>query len=150
MKKLLVITPLILILLSCNKEKRYSTKLLKGEAWRVVSVTIDGQISQFGGQWKIIEDQDIYEAPPTAAWLSNNEDAVFEWQFQEKGDKFQLNYLQLCEESTGSDLDSLDYFVYGITGNYDVKRHKKKEMEFRSSATIEHFGKEVVIKIKKQ
>ncbi len=44
-------------------------------------------------------------------------------------------------------MDSLDYFTYALTGSYEVERHKKKEMAFKSSETIGFGGKTVEIRL---
>ncbi len=143
-----IIVLLVVLLHACNKEKRYSNKLLKGEQWAVSSIKIDGQESAVAGKWHISGD-DIYDSVPSVHWEGNGTlgSSIFQWQFQEKGKKFQLNYYQTCEECDGVLMDSLDYFTYAITGNYDVERHKKDEMIFVSTETIGFAGKKVEIKI---
>ncbi len=141
---------LIAVLISCNKEKRYSNKLFKGENWKVKSIKIDGAESQIKGNWLIMGD-DIYDTVPSVKWQGNAGfgESLFQWQFQDKGDKFQLNYFQLCEECDGTELDSLDVFNYAITGTYDVDRHRNKKMTFTSNKTIGFGSKKVEIEIEK-
>lgn len=141
---LLIIT--LVFLFACNKEKHYSNKLIKGQRWNVVDISVDGSGLGYFGSWKIISDGSIYDVVPRVDWLFENGNTVFEWQFQEKGKRFQLNYQQLCEECNGEDLSSLDSICYNLTGNYEVIRHGNK-MEFTSSETIGYTGKNVRISI---
>lgn len=133
---LIVSIALVLTLNSCNKEKCYSRKLMKGEVWSIQYVKINGTETDFYGQWRIQSDVDIYNSVPTLEWNQDNLDAFFEWQFQDKGKSMQLNYNQLCSESEGSLLDTLDYIGYAITGLYEVERHGRNKMEFKSNATL--------------
>jgi hypothetical protein len=48
MKKLIYLLPL-LALFACNKEKRFSKRLMKKETWEVQSIKVDGTTSQFKG-----------------------------------------------------------------------------------------------------
>ena len=108
---------LLFVVISCNKEKRYSTKLQKGETWQVIEVSVDGTNTQLFGQWKVTSDTDISEQVPELTWTTPNiGNAQFQWQFQDKGKAFQLNYKLLCEECEGSLLDSLDYIANDLTG----------------------------------
>jgi hypothetical protein len=148
--KYLVLISVAVFLFFCNKEKRYSKKLMKGEVWVVTGIQADGKSLDFYGTWHILSEQDIYDSVPQALWKNGNEEAVFEWQFQSKGKKFQLNYVQLCEECEGTAMDELNYSVYDLTGNYEVEKHAAKKMKFISSSTIGYPGKEVVISISRQ
>ena len=107
MNRILFFTAILLIIgTACNKEKRFSNKLMKGETWEVRNITVDGNSLGINGQWQITTDVDIYDSVPRLQWIFNNEDAVCEWQFQDKGKSFQLNYYHLCEECFGADLDN--------------------------------------------
>lgn len=138
-----------IFLSSCNKEKRNSTKLMKGEKWEVKMVSIEGENTQLFGNWNITSDVDIYDSVPRTEWQFAGQDAVFEWQFNDKGKSFYLQYFQLCEECYGDQLDGLDYQAYALTGKYDVKRHGKNKMQFTSSSTIGYPGKTVEIHIQR-
>lgn len=140
----------IALLLSCNKEKRYSSKLQKGEVWRVRTVNVDGLGKPFFGTWKITSDVAIYDAVPKLTWEHDSLDAVMEWQFQDKGKNIQLNYYQLCEECDATYLDTLDYLSYAITGKYKVERHGRNKMRFTSTNTLGYSGKEVMISIERK
>lgn len=146
----LIVSCLSLVLVACNKEKRYSKKLMKGEQWEVRNVTVDGNSLAFFGQWNITSDVDIYDSVPRLEWLYKSEDAICEWQFQDKGKSFFLNYYQLCEECYGTDMDSLDYVAYHLSGEYSVERHGKNRMEFESTTTNAFPGKTVVISIERK
>ena len=138
-------------LIGCNKIENYSTKLQRDSYWEVKSITINGEESGHKGQWHV-SDGDIYSEVQIIEWQSvDNQfgDAIFEWQFQDKGKAYQLNYVQLCEECNSPYLDSLDEFAYSITGKYEVVKHKRNKMEFASSNTIGYNGKPVVINIER-
>ncbi|MDD2982015.1 MAG: hypothetical protein PHQ74_01380 [Crocinitomicaceae bacterium] len=148
--KYFAILSIFFMLFSCNKEKRYSKKLMKGEVWIVTGVQVEDSSLSIYGTWKILSDVDIYDSVPKALWKNGTEDALFEWQFQNKGKSFQMNYMQLCEECEGPDLDNLDYVVYDLTGSYTVKKHASKKMKFVSFSTIGYPGKAVEISITKK
>ncbi len=146
--------PLIFLLISvavvaCNKEERFSNKLMKGQTWNVIGITVNDETITPKGQWFITSDVDIYDSVPSAQWIEGNgEDiAIFEWQFQEKGDIFQLSYVQQKDEVDGIFLDTLDYFAYYLSGKYNVEAHKKDQMVFTSQETIQYAGKTVRIEI---
>lgn len=150
MKNKFAILFLLFIAVSCNKEQRFSNRLQKGEQWSVESITVNGTATPGNlGKWNIETDVNIAEKVPTLSWVRGNESSLCEWQFQEKGKKFQLNYYQLCEECDGNLVDSLDYDVYNLTGNYTVERKSRKRMEFSSNATIGYPNQTVVIEISK-
>jgi hypothetical protein len=141
----------LFIFTSCDKVKRSSKFLMKGETWNVQSVKIDGTEIATKGSWTISQGVDIYKGVPEAMWKTDNTNsAVFEWQFHEKANKFQLNYKQICEECDGEMLDEMDYLTYDLTGSYSVEKHKRKKMIFKCSSTIGYDDKEVVIAIERQ
>ena len=147
MKKLTLISSLLFLLISCNKEKHFSTKFMKGDIWTVESISIDGIENDIKGSWVVTQDVNIYDSVPQINWRKGSYDAVFQWQFQEKGKKFYINYQQQCAECNGSDLDTLDYLTFNLTGSYDVVKHKRKEMIFTSSSLAAYPGKEVEIQL---
>ena len=147
MKKILILAMLIGVVMACNKEKRFSKRLIKGEHWKVESVMVDGSNLALSGEWTVKGD-DIYKEVPRIEWVMNSSDpTMIEWQFQEKGDVYQFNYVQLCEECDGTLLEELDYAVYNLTGKYKVEKHKRKALTFTSEETIGYKGKKVEIKI---
>lgn len=137
----------VILIVSCNKEKPFSRKLMKGDIWTVESVVIDGVENDMKGSWVVTQDVSIYDSVPQVTWNTGINDAVFQWQFQEKGKKFYINYQQQCAECNGSDLDTLDYLTFNLTGSYDVVKHKRKEMIFSSSSLSAYPGKEVEIQL---
>lgn len=137
----------VILIVSCNKEKHFSTKLMKGDIWAIESITIDGVENGVKGSWVVTQDVNIYDSVPQINWRKESYDAVFQWQFQEKGKKFYINYQQQCAECNGSDLDNLDYLTFNLTGSYDVVKHKRKEMVFKSTSLAAYPGKEVEIQI---
>lgn len=145
MKAKLILNTLIVLALavattSCNKEKRFSKRLQKGEVWQVQHIKVNSQEIAFKGEWYIQSGVNIYDSVPTLEWRLDNMDAFFEWQFQDKGKSFQLNYNQLCSEAEGSALDTLDYVGYNLTGNYSVERKSRNEMEFVSNGSLGYDG----------
>jgi hypothetical protein len=141
----------MLLFVSCNKEKRASKLLMKGEVWNVKSVSVDGTEIATKGTWTVSQDVDIYAGVPEAIWkLDNTNSAIFEWQFHEKANKFQLTYKQIYEECDGEMLDEMDYLTYDLTGSYAVEKRRKKRMIFKCSETIGYSNKEVVITIEKK
>lgn len=138
---------MLLFFTACNKEKPFSRKLMKGETWVLDALIIDGVESDYHGVWNVTQDVNIYDSVPQITWNTGINDAVFQWQFQEKGKKFYINYQQQCAECNGSDLDTLDYLTFNLTGSYDVVKHKRKEMIFTSSSLAAYPGKEVEIQL---
>jgi len=135
--------------ISCNKEKRYSTRLMRGD-WEVKEVSIAGTNQQLYGEWYVTEDVNIYDSVPGVEWVANSCDAQFEWQFQNKGKKFQMNYRQLCSECDGTDLDTLDHIVHDLSGTYDVVKHGRNRMIIESTQTLGHSGEKVSIEIQRK
>lgn len=144
MKKIIQITLILLVAFSCNKEKRYSKKLIKGEDWKVESIIADGNLINSNTTWSVQGD-DIYESVSQVSW--GNGATTFEWQFQDKGKTWVLNNLCNCNKAEGSTLTSFDYLADDLAGKYEVITHKRKEMFFRSSETKKYSGKMVEIRI---
>ncbi|MFK8038829.1 MAG: hypothetical protein AB8B74_11100 [Crocinitomicaceae bacterium] len=122
---------------------------MKGQTWTVTSITVNDEAIATKGQWLITSDVDIYDSVPSTKWINGSEDAIFEWQFQDKGKVFELSYVQQKDEVDGNFLDTLDYFAYYLTGKYDVEVHNKDQMVFTSEETIQYNGKMVRIEIEK-
>jgi hypothetical protein len=146
----LILMLLGLTILSCNKEKSYSKKLMKGEVWAIQNLTIGGTESEIIGDWEVIQDVSIYDTVPTIQWRLSDYDALFDWQFQDKGKVFQLNYHILCEEIAEDELDTLDFMVFDLSGKYDVEQHRRTKMTFRSEATQSFAGQMVEIAIERK
>ncbi|MGB0932832.1 MAG: hypothetical protein ACPGU5_01025 [Lishizhenia sp.] len=157
MKQIIFISiVLTAFLISCNKEKRFSKRLEKGETWIVKELTVNGEAQNILGEWLVAENTDIvkptdiYEEVPQLTWQAQDTlDAVLEWQFQDKGKTFVLNYFVTCDNCDGEDLDALDYFAFDISGKYDVEQHKRKEMKFISKA-LPNSTQEIEIKIERK
>lgn len=144
--------PLLFLMsvLSCNKEKRFSNRLMKGENWLVKEVKIDGQLSQINGNWKIVSDVNIYDSVPSAYWTNGNFDADFVWQFQQKGKELILQYTPTCLECQNDELDTLDFFVDALSGKYSVEKHGRNKMIFTSNSTKKWNGLEVKISLERK
>jgi len=145
--KSLMITCITILFLSCQKDKLYSKRLMKGETWTVQSITINDTLSSISGSWEITQDVNIFDSVPQALWKNNNDDALFQWQFHEKAKKFYINYQLLCAECEPNTIDTLDNFNYALSGQYDVLQRTKKQMKFESSTTQGFSGKKVEIVI---
>jgi hypothetical protein len=143
MKAILLIL-LVTILFSCNKEKRFSKRLIEPSTWKVTVVDIGNEQANVFGNWNI-PNVNIYNTVPWVTWTDNGKDARFQWQFQDKGKTFELNYTCLCDENDGAELDTLDYICYNISGKYKVLKKGKHNMEFSCSNTRAYSGKEVKI-----
>jgi uncharacterized lipoprotein NlpE involved in copper resistance len=76
--KYFIILSIFFMLFSCNKEKRYSKKLMKGEVWTVTGVQVEDSSLSIYGTWEILSDVDIYDSVPKALWKNGNEDALLE------------------------------------------------------------------------
>jgi len=141
-----VLMLVLVFAVSCNKEKRFSKKLIKGETWKVESVMVDGAYIQGGSSTWNVSGDDIYETVSEVNWvLSGNNKTTFQWQFHNKGKNWILNNLCDCEEADGSLVDEADYLANDLAGTYEVIKHKRKEMLFRSSETRTYTGKVVEI-----
>lgn len=149
MKYIISILVAFSLLLSCNKEKRYSSKLMKGETWKVTGVYVDEEYYGFGGTWEITSDVDIYDSIPGALWSANGQSTTFQWQFQDKGKSFVISYKDpTCVNCTEAP-EELDFQCYFLSGKYNVERHKKKTMKFTSTETVGFPAKSVRIEIEK-
>lgn len=149
--KILVSISLLLFFVSCNKEKRFSKKLLKGETWEVTTISINGSVLNTNPHTWYVEGDDIYENVPLIRWFAyNGPETYFEWQFQDKGKSWVLNFFLDSTKCEGTSINDVDYLANAISGKYEVVQHKRKEMHFRSSETRNYAGQEVEIKIIKK
>ena len=155
--KYLIAFSFLITLFSCNKDKFYSKRLMKGETWTVQSIKINDTLSNISGSWKITQGVNIYDSVPQAVWKQRdynsnavNFDAVFQWQFHEKAKKFYINYQVLCEECEPNTLDTLDNFCNAISGQYDVSQRSRTKMIFNSATTKGFNNQKVEIVIEKK
>ena len=144
---LIILLSSIILLASCNKEKRYSKRWQQKEdmsgAWQVSELTVD-DVSDTIIPALVINDCDIYEDTCTGVWKSGEQEqfADFVWQFQNKGKEFVLlrqNGVDSCNFIT----DISEIQCYNYSGTYQVIKAKKKEMIFESNATVGYAGKQV-------
>ncbi len=151
MKNTLIL--LVIIALSgCNKEKRYSQRLMNGEVFKVNGLYVDGiKIYPIYSEISFIKT-DIYKEVSTATWSHKGTgfSTKIEWQFSAKGKICTINYVQLCENCDGSLVTDLDYAVYALTGAYNVINDKKKSVVLESENTIGYAGKKVRIELTKK
>ncbi len=148
MKKILFITILLsLAFTSCNKEKRFSKKLMKGEQWKIVSLTVDGNYYGYYGTWLVTQDVNIYDSVPSILWSGNGQNATFQWQFQDKGKTFEIAYKDPTCVNCTTPPEELDFQAYFLSGKYDVVIHKKDRMRLVSSSTIGFPGQKVEISV---
>jgi len=149
MKKLTIVLALLLVTVtSCHKENSYSNKLMDGKSWTVKEVTVDGVSLNLTGIWSVNQGVDIEKSIPSTEWTNSNGNAIFEWQFLNKGKQFQFSYVQQANED-GEALSELDYLAYDITGEYEVICAANDLMEFSSTSTIKYSGKKVYIKVER-
>ncbi|MCE2742112.1 MAG: hypothetical protein LW701_00830 [Fluviicola sp.] len=155
MKINIIFISILTLLFSCNKVKRASKLLMKGEKWEVTSVKVDNnsitEIDNSKTTWEIEQGVDIYKAVPQLIWKKDSSNsAILEWQYQEKAKKFILNYIQQCEECDGSQIDELDSLSNLLSGTYDLEKRKRKNIIFKSSNIVGYPNQEVTIEIKKK
>jgi hypothetical protein len=150
---------ILFLLFACNKDKRYSNKFEKEKVWKVSKIAIDNNELSFRGKWIVSSETrnlltDIYTQIPSLKWeVSKTNESILQWQFNEKGTKFYLRYLNDSIESNnidGKSLDSMDFIAYTISGTYDVLEHSRKKFSFSSLVTIGHSGKLVEIVVEKE
>ena len=149
----------LFLLFACDKDKRYSNKFEKEKVWKVSKIAIDNNEMSFKGKWIVSTETrnlltDIYTQIPSLIWeVSETNESILQWQFNEKGNKFYLSYVNDSIESNnlnGQTLDSIDYFAYSVSGTYDVLERSRKTMQFESSTTKGFNGKKVEIVIEKK
>jgi hypothetical protein len=141
---------IFVLIISCNKEKRFSKKLMKGETWKIVSLTVDGDYYGSYGDWLVTQDVDIYDSVPSIQWSSNSKYTTFQWQFQDKGKTFEISYKDPTCVNCSTPPEDLDFQCYYLSGKYDVDLHKKYRMRFVSTNTIGFPGQKVEISIDKK
>ncbi|WP_159038362.1 hypothetical protein [Brumimicrobium mesophilum] len=149
MRYLLYFVVTLLLVSSCNKEKRFSKKLMKGDNWTITNLTVDDESYGYYGNWLVEQDVNIYDSIPKIQWTSNGENATFQWQFQDKGKTFEIVYKDPTCVNCTTPPEDLDFQCYFLSGKYEVIKHKKDLMEFNSLNTIGFKGKEVKIKIER-
>jgi hypothetical protein len=149
----------LFLLFSCDKDKRYSNKFEKEKVWKVSKVSFDNIEMPYKGNWIVSTETrnlltDIYTQIPSLKWeISETNESILQWQFNDKGNKFYLSYLNDSIESNninGQVLDSIDFIAYSISGTYDVLERNRKTMKFESSTTKGFNGKKVEIVIEKK
>ncbi|MFT7156284.1 MAG: hypothetical protein ACI8Q1_001289 [Parvicella sp.] len=155
MKKLnvlyLIIAALVIVS-ACNKEKRYSKRLVQKEdlsgVWLVSELSIDSQSDTVIPIW-LIYDCDIYEDTCQGLWQANSDTANFVWQFQDKGNLFILNRVN-GTDSCNFVTEISELQCYNYSGTYNVTQAKKKEMIFESETTVGYPGQKVKIVLERQ
>ncbi len=148
MKYILTLLLLTLLFSSCNKENRFSKRLMKGDVWTITNLTVNDEYYGLYGNWRV-EDVDIYDSIPSIQWEANNQTTNFQWQFQDKGKIFEIVYGDPSCVNCTTPPNALDFQCYFLSGKYDVKVHKRNKMIFESNSTIGFDGKKVVIWIER-
>lgn len=153
-KVLLMILPVVAILLSCNKTKINSDRLIDGGEWKVTELTVDGVSEAELPEWEI-KTCDIYAESCEGEW--KNEEgghAEFIWQFRNKGKSFEISRQAETGGEAGHTHNHAEEEAiaqcYAFSGVYDVDKRKKTSMSFTTNAALGHAGKQVVIKIEKK
>lgn len=140
---------LFILVASCNKDKRVSKKLKKGEKWEVKAITIDGEQLDQNGVWTVSQDVNIYDSIPSIIWSDINEMASFQWQFREKAKVFEISYQsETCENCPNAPQD-LELQCYFLSGIYNVTKQSRKEMCFESNETNGYPNKTIAINIER-
>lgn len=146
----------ITVIYSCNKSKMYINRLDDGD-WNITELSVDGTNEAELPHWKINECN-AYKEACIGEWKNSKEHtAKFAWQFRDRGKYFEISNQSTLEEATNG-LTGNDFFAakknleqcQNFTGVYEVVEHKKKSMEFKSTAAIGFSGKTVLIKIEKK
>jgi len=147
--KFIFIIILITFLTACNKDKRQSKKLMKGEKWRISQLMVDGA-SEDVVKKMVFSKCDIYDEYCTALWISkDNDTATFYWQMNEKGSEFKLMRYNDAD-SCCSQATAADYYCFQLSGTYQVIKAKRNEMIFESTATLGYNGQKVRMVLERQ
>ena len=145
---LLVILSVIILSTACNKDKRQSKKLMRGETWRVSQLMVNGA-SEDVVKKMVFSKCDIYDEYCIALWISNDDDtASFYWQMNEKGSEFKLMRFNDAD-SCCSNTTQADYYCFQLSGSYNVIKAKRNIMEFESTTTIGYSGQKVRMVLEK-
>jgi hypothetical protein len=133
---------ILLIAFSCNKDKRYSKQLMRGETWRVSQLEINGA-SQEVVRKLVFSTCDIYEEYCQALWIaSNNDTTTFYWQINEKGKEFRLMRYNDADSCCTSS-NTADYYCFQLSGNYSLVESKRKIKIIESTTTVGYSGSTV-------
>ena len=143
MKHTIIISCLLLILGSCDKNNWNSKKLMKGEEWKVESITVNGNSIEAKGTWLVTQDVNIYDSIPSVSWEYNGHTVDFNWQFRNKAKLFEIVSLEECDNT----FPYLELEVYFLSGEYEVEKRSRKQMIFKSTQTEGYSGSIVEITI---
>jgi hypothetical protein len=146
MRHVLYILFFTLLFSACNKEKRFSKRLIKGDVWSITDLTVSDEAYGIKGSW-LVEDIDIYDSVPSIQWEENGQTTNFHWQFQNKGKTFEIVYKDPTCVNCSTPPEALDFQCYFLSGKYDVIVHKRDKMVFESNSTIGFKGEKVKIRV---
>lgn len=142
---------------SCNKIENRSDKIMPfmnmngkefSGVWNVKEVKLGG-VSIDSNPIFIFDECDIYTDTCFAVWSLEGFEALFYWQFQEKGKKFLLN--RFPKDSFDSSLvNKADVQCYDYSGLYIVKKFNKKKMSLESEMTKSYSGTLVEIVLERE
>jgi len=150
MKQISLILALTTTLISCNKENRYSRRLMTKDpkvsgTWDVKELSVDG-VNDTIIPYLVFFDGDIYSDTCTGQWISGSMEADFTWQFKNKGKNFQIERINGADSANFiTDISEIECYRY--SGKYDVIKARKKEMIFESTSTVGYSGKKVRIRL---
>ena len=144
---------------ACNKTKTVSTRLIDAGEWTVTELSVDGTNEAELPGWHI-KSCKIYEESCHGEWKNDEGgEAEFIWQFREKGKTLEISR-QEGEEGHDHDhghdhghdhaAEEAIAQCYAFSGVYEVVEDGKENMEFKSTVTVGHAGKTVVLKIQKK
>lgn len=137
---------MLFVMCSCNKDKLFSKRLIRPGSWKVSSLSVGGIQQTNLPQWDI-SDCNIYEESCSGIWKqTNNEQATFSWQFNDKGSTFTIlrqNGADSCDFIT----DQVEIQCFNYSGVYEVLENKRDRMRFRSSQTTGFPNSKVIIEL---
>jgi hypothetical protein len=146
MKLIATILLLGIIVVSCNKDKRASKRLIKPGEWEVTKITIgDSSISNLP-IWAI-QECDIYEDLCEGDWKLDGNTSSFYWQFNDKAKEFVLSRVVAPEDCEDFYTVEVEQHTYKFSGRYKVLETSKSKKIFESTNTIGFEGELVRIEI---
>lgn len=152
---LMLALALVVSLSACNKTAITADRFIDAGEWTATTLSVDGVPED---ELPILEIMpcEIYDEVCLSEW--KNEEgghALFAWQFREKGKTFEISRQE--EEEEGGHSHSHDHAeeeavaqCLAFSGVYEVTERGKELMEFTSTATYGHAGKNVILRIEKK
>lgn len=146
MKIALTIFILIVVLLSCNKDKQASKRFMKPEEWKITSLQISDSTVTELPTWSV-NNCEIYEEKCIANWNIQGKSSSFYWQFNDKAREFVIARVVLPEDCEDFYTVKAEQQTYKFSGSYKVIETSKSKKIVESYATLGFEGEKVVIEI---